>query len=349
MEQELVKKPKDDSPESMKTFAAPFWYQYKYVTQRVFQQYWRTPSYTYSKVLMSIFSSLFNGFAFFKADKSLQGLQNQMFSVFMFFVLFNTLVQQYLPHFVAQRDLYEVRERPSRTLSWFAFITAQITAEIPWQIASGTLAFFCWYYPIGLYRNAEPTDAVAQRGALMWIIIVLFFIYCSTMAQLCISFNELADNAANLSSLLFTMCLTFCGILASSDSMPRFWIFMYRCNPFSYLVSAILSVALANSDVTCDYNELLRFKPEDGQTCGEYMQTYMSFAGGYLISNDTTVTCEFCTVASTNVYLQQVGADYSKKSRDIGIFVCFIAINIIGTIFFYWLARVPKTSRQKNK
>jgi hypothetical protein len=27
--------------------------------------------------------------------------------------------------------------------------------------------YVCWYYPIGLYRNAEPTDAVAERGALM--------------------------------------------------------------------------------------------------------------------------------------------------------------------------------------
>mmetsp|Transcript_6476 Transcript_6476/g.6366 ORF Transcript_6476/g.6366 Transcript_6476/m.6366 type:complete len:168 (-) Transcript_6476:9-512(-) len=167
------------------------------------------------------------------------------------------------------------------------------------------------------------------------------------MAQLCISFIELADNAANLSSLLFTMCLTFCGILASSDAMPRFWIFMYRCNPFSYLVSAILSVALANSEVTCSDKELLKFTPEDGKTCGEYMQSYIQIAGGYLINNDTTKSCEYCTIASTNVFLKGVSADYSKKSRDIGIFVCFIVINIIGTMFFYWLARVPKRSRQK--
>lgn len=347
MEQELVKKPKDDSPESMKTFAVPMWQQYINVTHRVLQQYWRTPSYTYSKVLMSIFSSLFNGFAFFKANNTMQGLQNQMFSVFMFFVIFNTLTQQYLPNYVSQRDLYEARERPSKTFSWVAFITAQITAEIPWQILTGTLAFFCWYYPIGLYGNAEATDTVSQRGALMWIIIVLFFIYCSTMAQLCISFMEVADNAANLASLLFTMCLTFCGILASPDAMPGFWIFMYRCNPFSYLVSAILSVALQDSSVTCSDKELLRFEPEGGQTCGEYMQSYIQNAGGYLISNDTTGSCEYCTISSTNVFLESVSVDKTKRSRDIGIFFCFIVINMIGTVFFYWLARVPKRSRQK--
>ena len=347
MEQELVKKPKDNSPEDMTKYAVPFWCQYKHVTHRVFQQYWRTPSYTYSKIFMTVFSSLFNGFIFFKADKSLQGLQNQMFSVFMFLFILDTLVQQYFPNFIAQRDLYEVRERPSRSFSWVAFILAQITAEIPWQIFSGTIAFFCWYYPIGLYRNAEATDAVSERGALMWVVIILFFIYCSTIAQLCISFNELANNAANLVSLLFTMCLTFCGVLASSDAMPRFWIFMYRCNPFTYLVSVILSLGLADSDVTCSDKELLKFKPQSGRTCGEYMQPYMEKTGGYLISNDSTESCNFCTTSSTNMFLSKVGADYSKKSRDIGIFVCFIVINIIGTIFLYWVARVPKGNRQK--
>lgn len=49
--------------------------------------------------------------------------------------------------------------------------------EIPWQILCGTIAFFCWYYPVGLYKNAEPTDSVAERGALMWIIIVLFLFF----------------------------------------------------------------------------------------------------------------------------------------------------------------------------
>jgi ATP-binding cassette subfamily G (WHITE) protein 2 (PDR) len=29
------------------------------------------------------------------------------------------------------------------------------------------LMFFCWYYPIGLYRNAEPTDVVHERMGLL--------------------------------------------------------------------------------------------------------------------------------------------------------------------------------------
>lgn len=74
-----------------------------------------------------------------------------------------------LPYFIRQRDLYEVREAPSKTYSWFAFIAAQITSEIPIQIVVGTLAFFSWYYPVGLYENAVATDSVDSRGVLMWM------------------------------------------------------------------------------------------------------------------------------------------------------------------------------------
>ena len=349
MENELVKLPVDKDPENLKEFAAPFWLQYLIVTKRVFEQYWRTPSYTYSKVSLCLLSALFNGFAFFKADKSMQGLQNQMFSVFMFLVVFITLVQQYLPHFVSQRDLYEVRERPSKTFSWQAFIAAQITVEIPWQIGVGTVAFFCWYYPIGLYENAVPTNTVHERGALMWITIVLFYVYSSTMGQLCISFIELADNAADLSTILFTILLGFCGVLSAQKPLPGFWIFMYRCNPFTYCVSAMLSIGLANSDVVCAANELAKFAPLEGYTCGEYMAGYMSVAGGYLVDENSTTICQFCSMASTNVFLKEVSASYEHRGRDIGIFSAFIFVDMIGTVFFYWLTRVPKGSKHKMK
>lgn len=347
-ERELVKIPESDDPERFKPFAAGFGKQYMLVLKRVMEQNWRTPSYTYSKVLMTIFASLFNGFSFYKADKSKQGLQNQMFSVFMFMVIFNTLIQQYLPHFVAQRSLYEVRERPSKTFSWFAFITAQITSEIPWNILCGTLAYFCWYYPIGLYNNATPTDTVAERGAHMWFIIVLFYVYCSTFGQMCISFIEIADNAANLSNVTFSFCLNFCGVLVLWSKFPQFWTFMYRVNPFTYLVSVMLSVGLSNSSVVCSSTELLDIIPtNDTVTCGSYMASYIADYGGYLTDSSATGACEYCTMASTNVYLSELNIKYADRWANTGYFIIFLVFNIFATVFFYWLARVPKGSRKK--
>ncbi|WEJ96670.1 Multidrug resistance protein [Yamadazyma tenuis] len=342
METELVKLPKDESADSHKTYAAGYLTQYLIVSQRVLQQHWRNPWYIYSKIFLVVSSSLFNGFSFFKADTSEQGLQNQMFAIFMSLIPLITIIQQLLPFFVSARSLYEVRESPSRTYSWIAFIGAQITGEIPFNFAVGTLSFFCWYYPLGLYRNAEPTDTVHERGALVWLFLSFFYVYAGTMAQWAMSFNELADNAANLAAMLFTMCLNFCGVLAGPDFLPGFWIFMYRANPMTYLIQGILSAGLANTEVVCGAKELLHFDPPSGQTCGDYMSSYISTAGGNVINPSATEGCKFCTMKSTNAFLASVSSVYSERWRNFGIFIGFIAINIIGTVFCYWLARVPK-------
>lgn len=349
MQTELVNIPRDDSPEAHLTYAAPLWKQFLIVTQRTLQQDWRTPSYIYSKLFLVASSSLFNGFSFFKAGTSQQGMQNQMFSIFMSFIPFQTLIQQTLPYYVQQREIYETREAPSRTFHWAAFISAQIISEVPFQIAVGTVAFLCWYYPLGLYSNAVPTDTVTERGGLMWLFVITFFVFTSTMGHLCASFNELAQNAGNLANLLFSMCLNFCGVLAGPDVLPRFWIFMYRCNPFTYLIQGMLSTGLANTNVVCALREFLTFSPGPGQTCGEYMKNYIDASGGYLLDENSTSSCEFCVLSSTNTYLALVNAVYSERWRNYGIVIAFTGINVILAIFFYWLARVPKGSRQKKQ
>jgi ABC-type multidrug transport system permease subunit len=63
-----------------------------------------------------------------------------------------------MPQFVTQRALYEVRERPSKTYSWQTFILSNIFVELPWNALMAVIMYFCWYYPIGMYKNAEPTD-----------------------------------------------------------------------------------------------------------------------------------------------------------------------------------------------
>lgn len=52
------------------------------------------PQLCSSKIVLCTLSGLFIGFSFFRADTSQQGLQNQMFSLFMLMTIFGNLVQQ---------------------------------------------------------------------------------------------------------------------------------------------------------------------------------------------------------------------------------------------------------------
>ncbi|KAF1950929.1 putative multidrug resistance ABC transporter [Byssothecium circinans] len=346
--QRTVSAQKREDKAAYREFAAPFWEQQREVTIRVFQQYWRSPVYLYSKTVLCVLSALFIGFSLFHTPNTQQGLQNQMFGIFMLMTIFGQLVQQIMPHFVTQRALYEVRERPSKAYSWVAFMLANIVVELPWNTLMAVLIYFCWYYPIGLYNNAIPTDAVTLRGAQMFLFLWMFLLFASTFAHMVIAGLDSAENGGNIANLCFSMCLIFCGVLATPEALPGFWIFMYRVSPFTYMVSGMLSIGVANTNVVCALNELLHFEPTGGRTCGEYMAPYIAMAGGYVQDENATSNCEFCAMGDTNVFLGAVHAEYSNVWRSFGILWVYICFNIAMALFFYWLARVPKVKKEKE-
>ncbi|KAI7088188.1 pleiotropic drug resistance protein, ABC superfamily [Hortaea werneckii] len=335
--------------ESYRQFAAPLSTQFFTVTHRVFQQYWRTPSYIYSKFSLCLFSALFIGFIFYNAPLTHQGLQNQMFAIFMLFTIFGQLTQQIMPHFVTQRALYEVRERPSKTYSWKAFMAANILVELPWNTLMSIIIFFCFYYPVGLYNNAAPTDTVHIRGFEFFLFTWMFLLFTSTFAHMMIAGIADAESAGNIGNLLFSLSLIFCGVLQQPQALPGFWIFMYRVSPFTYLVEGMLSTGIANQDTTCAENEFVTLQPPGGQTCEAYMQPFINQAGGYLRNPGDSSDCNYCTYDSTNVFLSQVSISYSNSWRDFGILWAYCVFNVAAAIFIYWLSRVPKKGQQAQE
>jgi ATP-binding cassette, subfamily G (WHITE), member 2, PDR len=131
-------------------------------------------------------------------------------------------------------------------------------------------------------------------------------------------------------------------VLATPSNLPGFWIFMYRVSPFTYLIGAMLSVAVANTDVTCEPVELVYFEPTNGTTCGAYMADYIKLAGGYLTNPEATTSCGFCSVSDTNTFLAGVVSFYSERWRNFGIMWAYVIFNICCAVFIYWLVRVPK-------
>ncbi|CAJ2504653.1 Uu.00g120470.m01.CDS01 [Anthostomella pinea] len=340
--------PPTQDEQSYREHAAPFWAQLTEVTHRVFTQYWRTPSYIYSKASLCILVALFIGFVFFNAPNTIQGLQNQTFAIFNIFTIFGQLVQQTMPHFVVQRSLYEVRERPSKVYGWQVFMLSQIIAEIPWNSLMAVLMYFCWYYPVGLYRNTYEDGATTERGALVFLLLLVFLIFTCTFTHMLIAAFDTADAGANVANILFTLSLIFCGVLANPDTLPRFWIFMYRVSPFTYLTSAILSTAVANTAIECAPNELVHLNPPNGTTCKSWLDVQIA-AGGYLAdgTGDLTSDCVFCPYDSTNQYLVQANAVYADRWRNFGIVWAYVIFNIFGALFLYWLTRVPKGKKDK--
>lgn len=331
-----------DDPTAHAEFAMPFRQQLNEVIYRVFQQYWRMPSYLLAKFALSIASGLFIGFSFYNANSSLQGMQNVLYSLFMLTTIFSTLVQQIQPLFVTQRSLYEVRERPSKAYSWQAFLIANIVVELPYQIIAGLMVYATFYYPVVGIQSSE-------RQGLVLLLCVVLFIYASTFAHMCIAAMPDAQTAGAIVTFLFFMALIFNGVMQPPSALPGFWIFMYRISPFTYWVGAMAAAMLHGRQVICSAAETSVFQPPSGQTCGAYLEPYLSGgAPGYLQNPKATSDCAYCSVRVADTFLASVGIQWSDRWRDFGLVWVYVFFNIFVAVFVYWFFRV-RTSSKKMK
>ena len=87
------------------------------------------------------------------------------------------LAQQLQVPFIAMRDIYEVRERPSRMYSWTALVTSQIQAEVPWNMLASSLYFCTWYFTVGF-----PVEAT-RSGYVYLALGIIFPWYYTTVGQ----------------------------------------------------------------------------------------------------------------------------------------------------------------------
>ncbi|KAI9889725.1 MAG: hypothetical protein M1814_005024 [Vezdaea aestivalis] len=316
-------------------FAMPFWTQLQWVTVRVFQQYWRNPTYIYSKYLLGIVSALFIAFTFFQPDPSQQGAQNVLFSVFMIMTILSTHVGQIMPRFVEQRRLFEVREKPSKAYSWAAFFIANVTVEIPYQIGLAIGVFAAWYYPIFGIQSSE-------RQGLQLLYMVVFFIFGSTFAQLLIAALPDAETAGNISTLMFTLILAFNGVLQPPQALPGFWIFMYRASPLVYLIQGMVATGLHDRQIVCSDTELRRFTPPPGQNCGEYLKPFLETAPGRLFDSQNTTLCEYCPLSNADQLLAPSNIFWDTRWRNFGLIWVYIVFNVAMACLLYYTFRVRK-------
>lgn len=123
---------------------------------------------------------------------------------------------------------------------------------------------------------------------------------------------------------------------------------MYHLSPYTYLIEGVLgqgshalmfvkfqaftytsNIAIGKQDVDCTPVELVTLTPPSGQTCGTYMQQYISSAGGYLTNPDASSACKFCSVRTTDQFLEaNFNIEYSRHWRDFGFVLVFVAFNV---------------------
>ncbi|KAG2347847.1 pleiotropic drug resistance ABC transporter [Suillus weaverae] len=313
-------------------FATSWSHQFIALTQRNFRAYWRTPAYIHAKFALNIAGGLLVGFTFFQANDSLQGTQNKLFSIFLVLVLSISLIHQIMAVYIDIRTVYEIRERPSRMYHWTALVVSQLAAELPWNMTSSAMFFFCCYWTVGY-----PTGRAGYTFLMLSVAVPLYY---TTLGHGIASMAPTTPVASLYFTTLIIFVLIFDGVIQPFMEL-NWWKWMYRVSPFTYIIEGLLGQAIGGEAISCSYTELVSVNPPKGLTCDKYMGSFMQFAGGYLTNPEAAESCQYCPYATTDQYmLSRFNIAYSNHWRNLGIVFGFVTFNIIAILWFTYFMRI---------
>lgn len=336
--QEIIIERSKISPPAINTqheYASPVWLQTTMLTRRMFTQYYRDPSYLYSKLFVSVIIGIFNGFTFWKLGNSVQDMQNRMFTSFLIILIPPTIVNGVVPKFYQNLSLWIARENPSRIYNWFAFCTASVVTEIPISIVGAIIYWLLWYFPTGL-----PTDS--STAGYVFFMVMLFFLFQASWGQWICAFAPSFTVISNVLPFFFAMFGLFNGVVRPYSMIPVFWRYwLYYMIPSTYWIGGVISATLKNIPVVCAPGEAAYFNPPPGQTCQQYAGAFAANAGsGYLTSPDATSDCGFCPYSNGVEYMKILNVIPSDKWKCLGVFAAFVFSYWALVYFFIYTVRV---------
>ncbi|ENH73484.1 ABC transporter ATP-binding protein/permease PDR18 [Fusarium oxysporum f. sp. cubense race 1] len=316
---------KDDGYE----FAASMITQTRIVTHRMNTALYRNTDYIMNKIMLHVVSGLFNGFTFWKIGNNVKDLQNTLFAIFNFIFVAPGVVAQLQPVFIDRRDIFEIREKKSKTYHWAPFVTGLIVSEIPYLIISGF-----------------STD-VNKAGGVFFVMIMYEFLYTG-IGQFIAAYAPNAVFASMVNPLIISTMISFCGVLVPYSELQAFWRYwIYYLNPFTYLMGSLINFALFDKTIECTDSELAIFNPPANESCGKFLFNYLQGpgSGSNLLNPDATSDCRVCQYASGTDYLYTLNVkDFYYAWSDAAIVVIFV-LSSYGLVYGFMKLRTKATKK----
>jgi len=224
---------------------------------------------------------------------------------------------QLTPLWIMNRMIF-IREYHSRIDSTEAFAIAQLVSEIPYSILCAVLYWVLMVYPIGFGQGAEGVNGTGFQ------LLVLIFLesFGVTLAQLVGALSPSIQIAILFNPLLATTLTTFCGVtIPYPDIGKRARTWLYYLDPFTRVVSSMISTELHGLKITCKSNEFAVFNPPEGQTCITWSNEFVSAFSGYLDNASDTSACRHCPYSVGEDFFLPLNIRYEDRWRD--VFVLF--------------------------
>ncbi|KAH3902153.1 uncharacterized protein SCDLUD_001966 [Saccharomycodes ludwigii] len=331
----LSVRPVTDDKELSGRFAASYVTQLKVVMWRTNLQFWRSPIYIRAKFLECCSCALFVGLSYVGVNHSIAGATEAFSSIFMLLLIAVAMINQLHVFAYDSRELFEVREAASNTFHWSALLLCHTVMETAWSSICEFLCYICYYWP------GQFNGRASHAGYFFLIYVIMFPMYFVSYGTWILYFSPDVPSASMINSNLFAAMLLFCGILQPRNKMPGFWRrFMYNVSPFTYVVQSLVAPLVHGKKVICSKNEFKVMDPPSGQTCGEFLDTYVNNNTGYLTNGDATAQCEYCPYSVQDQVVEQYNVKWDYRWRNFGFLWAYIAFNYFAMLICYYIMRV---------
>lgn len=303
-------------------YASPLMHQLKIVIDRTNLSFWRSPNYLFTRLFNHLIIAIITGLTFLNLDESRSSLQYKIFVMFQVTVLPALIISQVEVMYHIKRSIF-FREQSSKMYSPFTFASSMVLAEMPYSILCAVCFFLPIYYMPGF-------QTASDRAGYQFFMILITELFSVTLGQGLAALTPSLFVSSQFDPFIVITFGMFCGVAIPAPQMPRFWhAWLYQLDPFTRLISGMVTTALHDLPVNCAQAELNSFTAPDGQTCGDYMQAYFDNGGiGYIVDNSTS-NCQYCAYEKGDQFYAQLGMSYDTRWRELGIFLAFVGSNLI--------------------
>ncbi|KAL7421564.1 ATP-binding cassette transporter snq2 [Cryptotrichosporon argae] len=332
---DAIAAPTDDDRKTTE-YATTFMFQLRTVLSRTNTALWRNADYQWTRLFAHIAIALVVTLTFLQLDNSLSALQYRVFAVFFATILPALVLAQIEPQYIMSRMTFN-RESSSKMYSSTVFALTQLIAEMPYSVGCATAFFLLLYFGVGF-----PSES--SRSGYVFFMILITEIYAVTLGQAVAALSPSIIVAALFNPFLLVLFSVFCGVTAPPANLPYFWrSWMWPLDPFTRLISGLVSSVLQGVPVVCKDSEYLVFPPPAGQTCYEWAGAYAAYAGGYLGNPNATDSCQYCQYSSGQAFFAGLEISFSNRWRDLGIFIAYVVFNVLVLLvaarFLKWQKR----------
>ncbi|KAH6871809.1 ABC-2 type transporter-domain-containing protein [Thelonectria olida] len=298
-----------------------FLVQLKTVSTRALKSAWRQPGYASTRIINHITIALLTALAYLNTGNAFGDLQMRIFIIFQVTILPSLVLSQVEPAFERAKRIFH-RERASGMYSRTVFLTAMLLSEIPFTILCTVLFYLLLFFPANFSIDAT-------KAGYEFFIVLITSQFSVQLGQTIAAFTPSSYIAALFTPFILITFSLFCGVTVPPQNIPKFWVWIFRSNPVSYLVGGLIETELSGLEVICKLSELYRFDPPAGVTCFEYLQGWLETAPGYLANENATSNCGYCPYQFGDDFIAQFGLYWDNRWRDLGILSAYLESTLV--------------------